>query len=74
MADKVSGQIKEMMYIIGASVITLGIIIYLFYLVRLLSNKADEAFGRPPQSTIGSLRFDFDRYNQVMAKINPKKN
>ena len=66
-----SNKRKEMWFLVGAAFLTLTIIAYLFWLVHLLSDKADQAFGALPTTPGNELQFNFEKYQELLKRVNP---
>ena len=63
-------QKKDVIYLVIAAILTLLLAVYLFWLVKGLTEKANSAFSNEPDDK--KIRtFDFNRYDAVMDKVFP---
>ncbi len=56
---------------IGASLLLLLLIVYLFIIVRHLVNKSYDVFGAVELPENAIAKFDFERYQRVITKVLP---
>lgn len=63
-------QKKDLIYGVVAIALTILLALYLFWVVRSLANKANDAFSAEPDDQ-KIPTFDFDRYDKLMQKLSP---
>lgn len=61
---------KDIIYLVIAVILTLLLAAYLFWLVKGLTEKANNAFSSEPNGQ-KIPTFDFNRYDAVMSKVFP---
>ena len=65
------GKTTERIYMISATVLTLGLLIYAVWLVNDLVKKSHDAFSFSGVGGGNVPTFDFAKYEQLMGPINP---
>lgn len=64
---------KDIVYLVIAIFLTVGLAVYLFWFVHNLVKKTNAVFG-PVQAIGKPPAFDFDRYDKIMQKILQNQN
>ena len=65
------GKTTERIYMISATVLTLGLLIYAVWLVNNLVKKSHDAFSFSGAGGSNVPTFDFAKYEKLMGPIDP---